>query len=187
MNLYCKTVWDGFPVLRTSLPTQLMLEVQKAESQQSTCSVICTKKCWLHLAISKSGLAFIWKYSNRSYSWQKKVRKSFSNVLKLPTPNIHISSNYGFWISCDLLWLIGWLLMCGAMLILSQLPYKGLVRGTGWKCTLIAASLGKYSQALCKLWSQEMNGKQLEWARTANYVPRNYNLSNLIQILKFVF
>ena len=35
-----------------------------------------------------------------------------------------------------------------------------------WR-TLIAASLGKYSQALCKLWSQEMNGKQLEWARTA--------------------
>lgn len=138
MNLYCETVWDVFPVLRTSLPTQLMLEVQTAESHQSTCSVICTKNCWLHLAISKSGLVFIWRYSNRSYSWQKKVRKSFSNLLYLPTPNIHSSSNYGFWLSCDLLWLIGWLLMCGAMLILSQLPYKGLVGGTGWKWIITA-------------------------------------------------
>ena len=138
MNLYCKTVWDAFPVLCTSLPTRLLLGVQKAESQQSTCNVICTKKCWLHLAISKSGLAFIRKSSNRSYSWQKKVRKSFSNLLYLPNPNIHISSNYGFWLSCDLLWLIGWLLMCWAMLILSQLPYKGLVGGAGWKWIITA-------------------------------------------------
>ena len=35
-----------------------------------------------------------------------------------------------------------------------------------WR-TLIAASPGKRSQALCKLGSQEMNGRQLEWARTA--------------------
>lgn len=69
---------------------------------------------------------------------------------------------------------------CSELWVLWTLPEAIQLHAGGGCCTrktpigqencqlwrmLITASLEKNSQALCKQWSQEMDGKQLEWAK----------------------